>query len=420
MEYVIVGAGPAGVIASETLAALEPGADITLVTGEPESPYSRMAIPYLLAEDIKEEGTHLRHTSGHFEKLGIKIVHERIASLDPANKTLSLEGGGSRSYGKLLLATGAAPVRPPIPGMDLAKVKSCWTLADARQIIADTKPGDRVVLMGAGFIGCIILEALVSRKVKLTVIEMADRMVARMMDKTGGDMIGDWCRGQGVAVLTATKVTGIEEKVDGSLSLSLEGKEPIEADLVVCATGVRSNIAFLEGSGIETKQGVLIDNYMATNVPDIYAAGDVAQGLDFSTGEHDVHAIQPTASEHGRTAARNMAGHKTAYRGSLVMNTLNTLGLISTSYGLWDGTEGGDEVISVDKANSRYLRLSFKGDVLVGALALGLTQHVGVLRGLIQTKVPLGKWKKVLQDDPHQIMSAYLACVQDATRRHVA
>jgi len=420
MEYVIVGAGPAGVIASETLAALDPGAAITLVTGEPESPYSRMAIPYLLAEDIKEEGTHLRHTSGHFDKLGIKVVHERIAAIDPAKKTLSLEGGGSRSYGKLLLATGAAPVRPPIPGMDLAKVKSCWTLADARQIIADTKPGDRVVLMGAGFIGCIILEALVSRKVKLTVIEMADRMVARMMDKTGGDMIGDWCRGQGVAVLTATKVTGIEEKADGSLSLSLEGKEPIEADLVVCATGVRSNIAFLEGSGIETKQGVLIDNYMATNVPDIYAAGDVAQGLDFSTGEHDVHAIQPTASEHGRTAARNMAGHKTAYRGSLVMNTLNTLGLISTSYGLWDGTPGGDEVISVDKANSRYLRLSFKGDVLVGALALGLTQHVGVLRGLIQTKVPLGKWKKVLQDDPHQIMSAYLACVQDATRRHVA
>ena len=420
MDYVIVGAGPAGVIAAETLAGLEPGADITLVSGEPEPPYSRMAIPYLLAEDIAEEGTHLRHTAGHYDARGIRVVHERVARLDPAARTLAFEGGGSRTYGKLLLATCAAPVRPPIPGMDLAKVKSCWTLADARQIIAGTKPGDRVVLMGAGFIGCIILEALVARKVKLTVIEMADRMVARMMDKTGGDMIGDWCRGQGVDVMTATRVTGIEEKVDGSLSLSLEGKEPVAADLVVCATGVRSNIGFLEGSGIETGQGVLIDNYMATNLPDIYAAGDVAQGLDFSTGGHDVHAIQPTASEHGRVAARNMAGHRTAYRGSLVMNTLNTLGLISTSYGLWDGAEGGDEVVSLDRENARYLRLSFQGDVLVGALALGLTQHVGVLRGLIQTKVPLGKWKKVLQDDPHQIMTVYLACVQDATRRRAA
>ena len=420
MEYVIVGAGPAGVIASETIAKLEPGADITLIAGEPEPPYSRMAIPYLLAEDIEEEGTHLRHTAGHYDQSGIKVVHERIARIDPATKTLTYESGGSRKYGKLLLASGASPVRPPIPGMDLAKVKSCWTLADARQIIENTKPGDRVVLMGAGFIGCIILEALFARKVDLTIIEMADRMVARMMDKTGGDMIGDWCRGQGVAVMTSTRVTAIEEKVDGSLVLSLEGKEPISADLVVCATGVRSNIGYLEGSGIETKQGVLIDAYMQTNVPDIYAAGDVAQGIDFSTGGHDVHAIQPTASEHGRTAARNMTGRKTAYRGSLVMNTLNTLGLISTSYGLWDGTEGGDEVVSVDKENSRYLRLSFKGDVLVGALALGLTQHVGVLRGLIQTKVPLGKWKQVLKDDPHQIMSAYLACVQDATRRHAA
>jgi NAD(P)H-nitrite reductase large subunit len=191
----------------------------------------------------------------------------------------------------------------------------------------------------------------------------------------------------------------------------------MNADLVVCATGVKSNMEFLEGSGIETEMGVLINEHMETNVADIYAAGDVAAGFDFMTGKHDVHAIQPTASEHGRCAARNMAGDTTAYRGSLVMNTLNTLGLISTSYGLWDGAEGGDEVVSVDKARSKYLRLNFKDDVLVGTLALGMTQHVGVMRGLIQTRTPLGKWKDVLMEDPHQIMSAYLACAQDASRR---
>ena len=156
---------------------------------------------------------------------------------------------------------------------------------------------------------------------------------------------------------------------------------------------------------------------METSVPDIYAAGDVAAGFDFMTGGHDVHAIQPTASEHGRIAAMNMAGKRMAYRGSLVMNTLNTLGLISTSYGLWDGAEGGDESVSVDKDRSKYIRLSFKDDKLVGVLALGVTQHVGVLRGLIQSRTPLGAWKKVLIDDPHQFMSAYLACAQDASRR---
>jgi len=417
MSYVVVGAGPAGVIAAETLSRMEHGGNITLVSGEPEPPYSRMAIPYLLAEDIKEDGTHLRHTDGHFKDMGIEVKHERVASIDSKGKQLSFESGGSMGYDKLLLATGATPVRPPIDGMDLDKVMSCWTLADARGIIENTSEGDNVVLMGAGFIGCIILEALVARKVNLTVIEMEDRMVARMMDKTGGDMIADWCRAQGVNVMTSTKVTAVKENDDGTLTLDLEGKDSIGADLVVCATGVKSNMDFLEGSGIETDMGVIINEHMETSVPDIYAAGDVAAGFDFMTGGHDVHAIQPTASEHGRCAATNMAGGRTAYRGSLVMNTLNTLGLISTSYGLWDGADGGDESVAVDKDRSKYLRLSFKDDKLVGVLALGVTQHVGVLRGLIQTRTPLGAWKDVLMEDPHQFMSAYLACAQDASRR---
>lgn len=416
MSYVIVGAGPAGVIASETLARMGHGGDITLVSNEPEPPYSRMAIPYLLSESIEEEGTHLRHGDGHFDQLGIAVRHDSVNAIDAASRSLSLGGGGTMAFDKLLLATGATPIRPPIPGMDLDRVMSCWTLADARRIIEHTNPGDSVVLMGAGFIGCIILEALVARKVTLTVIEMADRMVARMMDKAGGDMIAAWCEMKGVKVHVSTRVTGVSENDDGTLALALDGKDPVRADLVVCATGVASNTEFLEGSGINTDIGVLVDEHMETNIPGIFAAGDVAAGFDFMTGGHDVHAIQPTASEHGRVAASNMGGRRTAYRGSLVMNTLNTLGLISTSYGLWDGVEDGDQVTAIDARAFRYLRLNFRDDVLIGCLALGLTQHVGVLRGLIQTRTPLGKWKDVLMDDPHQIMSVYLACAQDATR----
>ncbi len=417
MSHVIVGAGPAGVIAAETLASKGQSGNITLISGEPEPPYSRMAIPYLLAEDIVEDGTHLRHSDGHYSSLGIDVLHENVTRIDTENRTVVFESGGDLSWSKLLLATGATPVRPPIPGMDLAKVMSCWTLDDARAIMANTRPGDNVVLMGAGFIGCIILEALVARKVNLTVIEMADRMVARMMDKTGGDMIAAWCENKGVRVHTSTRVTGVSENSDGSLTLDLDGKEPVSADLVVCATGVTSNIGFLEGTGINTDMGVIVNEHMETSMPGVYAAGDVAAGYDFMTGHHDVHAIQPTASEHGRVAAMNMCGQPVSYRGSLVMNTLNTLGLISTSYGLWDGAEGGDESRAVDTTRSRYLRLNFREDVLVGCLALGLTQHVGVLRGLIQTRTPLGAWKDILMKDPHQIMSAYLACAQGASQR---
>lgn len=407
MDYVVLGAGPAGVIAAENLRQADPAGKIALVGDEPEAPYSRMAIPYLLAETIGESGTHLRHGANHYAERRIDLRRDRAASISPADKTVALESGDSLPYGKLLIATGSRPTRPPIPGMDLPGIESCWTLEDARRIAAGTRKGSRVVLMGAGFIGCIVLEALAAREVELTVVEMADRMLARMMDDIGGDMIKRWCESKGVAVLTGTAVKAVEQ-ADGGLRLDLGDGKSIDADLVVCATGVAPNLEFLEGTGIETEFGILVDRHLRTNLPDIYAAGDVAQGPDFSTGETAVHAIQPTASEHGRIAALNMAGRGSRYRGSLSMNVLNTLGLISSSFGLWDGVEGGERAQVADRDGFKYLRLEFDGDRVVGALAMGLTQHVGVVRGLVQTRIKLGPWKEQLMRDPHLVMDAYL------------
>ena len=139
-----------------------------------------------------------------------------------------------------------------------------------------------------------------------------------------------------------------------------------------------------------------------------------------AVGQQEIHAIQPTAADHGRIAALNMAGQETRYKGSLSMNVLNTLGLISSSFGLWMGAEGGEQVEMIDKDRFKYLRLCFQDDVVVGALALGLTQHVGVVRGLIQTKVRLGPWKETLMADPNLVMDAYLACTQGTTAREHA
>ncbi|MEE8445448.1 MAG: FAD-dependent oxidoreductase [Alphaproteobacteria bacterium] len=413
MRHVIIGAGPAGVIAAETLRDADPDCAIVLIGDEASPPYSRMAIPYLLAGGIDEDGTHLRHGDGHYESLNIELRQGRAATISPGEAAVTLEDGDTLAWDRLLIATGSRPARPPIPGMDLPGVESCWTLADARRIAAAAKPGARVVLMGAGFIGCIVLEALAARDVALTVVEMAGRMLPRMMDETGAAMIKRWCENKGVTVLTATAIAGIEE-AGGALRLALDGGGALEADLVVCATGVAPNIGFLGGSGIDTDAGILVDAHLQTSRPGIYAAGDVAQGPDFSTGKKTIHAIQPTAAEHGRIAARNMAGIDTAYRGSLSMNVLNTLGLVSSAFGLWMGVEGGERATATDDANARYIRLEFDGDVLVGALALGLTRHVGVIRGLIQTRVPLGPWKDRLLADPHRVMEAYLDCALGA------
>jgi NAD(P)H-nitrite reductase large subunit len=407
-KYVIVGGGPASVCAAETLAEVDPGQSILMITGESEPPYSRMAIPYVLTGLIEERGTYLRKTEGHYDKAGVEVVRGLVESVDPAAKTVGLADGSSCGYDKLLIATGATPIAPPIEGLDQPGVHHCWTLEDARAILAHAHAGASVVLMGAGFIGCIILEALAKREVKLTVVEALDRMVPRMMNETAGNMIKKWCLSKAIDVHTSTKVTDIS-KAGERLLVALDSGRSVEADLVVVATGVKSNMGFLEGSGVETDQGIKVDNRLATTVADIYAAGDCAQGPDLSTGGWSVQAIQPTAAEHGRIVALNMAGREARYKGSLNMNVLDTAGLISASFGTWDGVEGGESAEVLDEDHYRYMHLEFDGDHLVGALSLGRTDHIGVLRGLIQTPVALGAWKAKLLADPNRIVEAYVA-----------
>lgn len=421
MQHVIIGAGPAGVIAAESIRKYDVSSTVTLVGDEPERPYSRMAIPYYLVGQIGEEGTHLRKGADHYAAMGIDVRHARVHKLDVNASAVELEDAGRLEYDRLLIATGSRPVTIPIPGIDLPGVVNCWTLADARKITAVCHPGNELVLIGAGFIGCIILEALARSGVSLTVVEAENRMVPRMMNETSGGLIKSWCEKKGVQVRTSARVKAIEQAggwisdllgKSKKLRVVLESGETLSADMVISATGVKANTAFLEGSGIDVEDGVLVDERLQTNVPNVFAAGDVCQGLDFSTGGYTVQAIQPTATEHGRIAAANMTGLDVAHQGCVNMNALDTMGLISSSFGLWMGVEGGDSTELKDLDRFKYLNLQFKGDVLVGASSLGLINHIGVLRGMIQSRTRLKDWKQKLTDDPTRIMEAYIACNQ--------
>ena len=409
-EHVILGAGPAGVIAAETIRKHAPNDRITIVGDEAEPPYSRMAIPYLLMGNIDERGTYLRKNDAHFADLKVNTVRAQAISAQAATKTIALSNGQTLGFHKLLIATGSHPSRPPIPGIDSAGVHPCWTLQNARDIMALAQPGARVLQMGAGFIGCIIMEALAARGVQLSVVEMGDRMVPRMMGPTAGGMIRDWCESKGVAVFTGTKVEAIEPGMP--LKVRLSNGQTVEADLVISATGVRPAIGFLEGSGITCLQGVLTDASMQTNVPGIYAAGDCAEAFDKVSGKTIVSAIQPNAAEQARVAALNMVGQSAFLKGVTQINVLDTLGMISTSFGNWEGVPGGEHAELTDKAARRHLSLQFDGDVLVGCNSVGWTDHVGVMRGLVEGQIKLGEWKEHLQRDPTQLMQAYLASAQ--------
>jgi NAD(P)H-nitrite reductase large subunit len=413
MRHIVIGNGPAGVIAAETLRAARPSDDVTLVGDEPEPPYSRMAIPYLLAGDIGENGTHLRKSADHFNNLRIDLRRSEARSIDPSARTVRLSDGSTLPYDRLLLATGSSPADPPIPGINLPGVMTCWTLADARKIAASVKHGARVLQLGAGFIGCIIMESMTARDTTLTVVEMGDRVLPRMMPPNAAASIKRWCETKGVRILTRTKAVQIDRDANG-LHVRLEDGETLDVDVIISATGVRPNIRLLEGSGIATEIGILVDDHMRTNVPDVYAAGDCVEAIEFATGKRIVNAIQLNAADQARVAALNMAGRPTRFQGAMALNVLDTFGLISASFGQWQGVEGGDLVELNDEENFRYLRLVFDDDRLIGATSLGLTEHVGVLRGLIQSRAKLGSWKAHLMHDPTQVMRAYLAVAQAA------
>jgi NAD(P)H-nitrite reductase large subunit len=415
MKHLILGAGPAGVIAAETIRKHAPADEIVIVGDEPEAPYSRMAIPYLLIGDIGEAGTHLRHAGDHYQKLGITLRRGRAVRLDSAQRSVQLDDGAVIGFDRLLIATGSSPATPPIPGIAGPGVHACWTLADARAIQSLAQPGARVVQMGAGFIGCIIMEALAARGVKLAVVEMGDRMVPRMMGPTAGGMIKSWCLSKGVEVHTGARVDAIERDTTRVMKVKLSTGKVLDADLVISATGVRPNIGFLEHSGVRCLLGVLTDEHLETNVKGIYAAGDCAEAFDKVSGKMIVSAIQPNAAEQARVAALNMAGRPTALRGVTQINVLDTLGLVSASFGNWEGEPGGQhvELTEPDAATGgRHLSLQFAGDRLVGCNAVGWAQHVGVMRGLVEGQVALGEWKDKLLEDPTLLMQAYLARAQ--------
>jgi len=421
MKHIIIGNGPAGLVAAETLRRLQPAAEIALIGDEAEPPYSRMAIPYFLQGNIAAEGTHLRKDHDHYARHGIHLIRGRVAKVDAGAKQIEFEGGERLPYDRLLIATGSHAIRPPVPGIDLPQVLNCWTIEDARAIAAKAHKGTRVLQLGAGFIGCIIMEALAARGVELTVVEMGDRMVPRMMTATAGAMIQRWVEDKGVTVHTNAAITAIEQQ-GGGLAAKIGDGKTLAADLVICAAGVRPNVGFLSGSGVEIGRGIRVDSHMRTSVPDIFAAGDVTEAAGFHSGVPELNAIQPNAADQARIAAHNMAAHDMAgepstSQGSLAINVLDTLGLVSTSFGHWQGVpaeEGGSGVELVDEAAYRYLSLQFKRDVLVGATSIGWTDHVGALRGLIQTRAKLGTWKERLLADPTSFMAAYLATAQQA------
>jgi NAD(P)H-nitrite reductase large subunit len=411
-RHLIIGGGTAGMNAMRAIREEETErSEITLVSAE--KPYSRMVLPYYLDRSISESHVYTA-TAKVLAGWGVKThVGRRATALDTAANVCTLDDGTTVPYDDCLIATGSSPVRAPVPGAEGRRVHSFWTLEQARAVLAEITPGSRVVMVGAGFISFTILNSILALGAKLTIVEIAPRILPRMVDETGAGLVAGWLTRHGVDIRAGAVLTGIEDAGDAK-RLRFQAGPDLLTDVVIMATGIRTNLEWLKGSGVVIERGVRVDAHLRSSVPNVYAAGDVAEGRDLVTGSPAVHAIEPTAQEHGRVVGANMAGRSVAYRGSLLMNIVEVCHLDVASFGAWDDT-GAEAMAGLHADRPAYRKLLWRGDRLIGAIILGpsneiwTTNDIGMLKGLVQSGSPVGRFKDRLRRNPFDIKPAYIA-----------
>jgi NAD(P)H-nitrite reductase large subunit len=412
-RHLIIGGGPAAINAIETIREFDGGASsITLVCDEPA--YSRMVLPYWLAGRIPRQHV-FTGNDDYFDRLRVdRLFGARVTRVDPQARQVTLQDRRVLPFDDLLLATGSSATVPPIPGADLPGVLPLWTLAHTEAVLQATQGMARpeVLFVGAGFIGFIVLNAMYKRGWKLHVVEMAQHVLPRMLNEESARLVERWLEGKGVSLHLGTTVQSIAPAGDRK-RVTLANGTTVECDLVIVAAGIRPNLDLVQGSGIQTDQGILVNERMQTNSPHVYAAGDVAQGPDLLGDKPVVHAIQTTAVDHGRVAGANMAGHEVRYPGSLLMNILDVCGLQCVSFGRWG--EAAEDMTIRNPDRPVYRRLLWAGDRITGAVfvgpanEVGMLNDVGMVKGLIQTQTLLGEWKRFLRENPFDVRRPYIA-----------
>jgi NAD(P)H-nitrite reductase large subunit len=407
-RHLIVGAGPAGLAAVETLRALDPGCEIALVCDE--APYARMVLPYVVAGRIEERAASTAD-GAWLATLGVEPhLGRRVRRIEPEAHRVTLDDGAPLAYDRLLIATGSRAARPALPGADLPGVLPFWTLEHARRFLAE--PHRETVVVGAGFIAFTVLDAVAACSERVTILELERQVLPRMLDAPAAAIVEARLGARGIHVHTASRLERIEAR-GRRQRLSLASGEHLECDAVLLAAGIQPNVEWLAGSGVEMRHGVVVDEHLRSSAPDVYAAGDVAEGPDLLGGDRAVRAIQPTAVDHGRVAAANMAGHPIVYRGSLVMNVVAVQGLEAASFGRWDLPR--DATVVENPSGGIYRKYVWEGDRLVGGILVGPnaavagTNDAGMLKGMIQTGVRLGPWRQWLEENPLELRRAFLA-----------
>lgn len=392
-KYVLIGNSAASLAAVDGIRKFDKQGDITLINREEGPAYSRVALPYYVAGEMTLDDLLIRQKVD-YGKLGVTLVEkENVKAIHPSAKQVELESGKKVSYDTLFLGTGSETIVPPIQGLAQVPHHYLWTLDDAIGLKKAAEKAKTAVVIGGGFIGMLAAEALRKLKIKLTIVEMAPILLPQLLDDGAGKIFLQAVRDEGVTVRTDSLVAAVAQK-SGGIEVTLKSGDTFTVDLAVVATGVRPNVGYLQNGTVSLNKGVLVNEYLQTNHPDIYAAGDVAETKDFLSDERSIYAIWPTAIDQGRAAGANMAGKKLAYPGSLGMNVVELFNVTLAQLGRF--REGpGDTVKMLSKGDDGLYRkvVVDKDGTLVGAVYVGDENGVaemGVIHSAIKRRE---KWQ---------------------------
>jgi nitrite reductase (NADH) large subunit len=393
---VIVGNGAAALAAVDAIRSVDRDGPITMIADEPGPAYSKVLTPYLIDGRIRDAGI---RTDAWYERAGVSMRFGD-AAVAASEGRVRLRSGEAVPFDQLLIATGASAYLPDIPGVDSPGVFTLRTQTDARRIVhwlegieAGRRP--RAVFVGGGLVCLLVVGAVAARGVDTTILVSSDRLLSTMIDRRASELVTERLRSRGVAVRTHADVARILSTGGRVAAVATSDGHMMDADIVVVAKGVRSNIATAREGGIAVSRGILVDTRMRTSAAEVYAAGDVAESWDFLTpGKRTICATWFEAVHQGRIAGLGMAGSDAASEGSLKMNVMTAGGLPVASVGLVEAAGPGcEEVVSsrMDGGMPVYRKIVLREGIVSGAVLVGDVSDAGVLASLIRRRAEPGK-----------------------------
>lgn len=383
VHYVIIGNSAAGISAAQEIRKQDPEGKITILSDEKTFGYSRVMLPLYIAGKRSKKDMVIAPKTFYTSQNIHLLRGETAVTVDPHQQRVHLQSGKTFPYDRLLVATGSSSKALDIPGEDLLGISRLRKVTDAERIKEDLLSSrGPVLIVGGGLVGVKSLEALSVKKRKIHLVISSNRILSQMLDKTASDFFLRAFERNGIHVHFHTDVKAFQgrERVEGA---HLSDGTVLSCDLTIIGKGVRPNIDCLKETGIALNQGVIVDEHMATNLPSIYAAGDVTEPMDVIQKKNRGNAIWPSATEGGRVAGLNMGGVPALFSGALRMNAVEILGVRAISAG---DCEGGNQVTSIQNERSLYRKLVFAEGRLKGFLLLGDIRCAGVLTSLIKNR----------------------------------